>query len=157
TVLHTAFVLGLMHAGTTTLSLRGPRVPAGIRADLVLTDLAEPRHFSDGATVLKVDRSWLEGDGARVPVSCRGKGEDIFRIILTSGSTGIAKGVPFSHRLTAARAAHYMYSRGPRSAHCARFFCDLEISTSPGFSYTLSVFSRGATIFFLGPDPADIL
>jgi acyl-coenzyme A synthetase/AMP-(fatty) acid ligase len=50
-----------------------------------------------------------------------------------------------------------MYSKGPRSAHCARFFCDLGLSTSPGFSYALSLLSRGATIFFLGPDPADIL
>src|SRR5689334_13902993 len=59
--------------------------------------------------------------------------------------------------MTAARNAHYMYSRGPRSAHCDRFFCDLGISTSPGFSYMLSLLSRGATVFFLGPDPADIL
>lgn len=155
TALHSAFILGLMHAGMTTLSLRGPRVPAGIAADVVLTDL--PGRFSGDATILTIDRSWLEGDGVKLPVAPQGKNDELCRIILTSGSTGLAKGVAFSHRITTARNAHYMYSKGPRSAHCARFFCDLGLSTSPGFSYALSLLSRGATIFFLGADPVDIL
>jgi hypothetical protein len=95
--LHTAFVLGLMHAGMTTLSLRGPKLPASISADVVLTDV--PGRFAGDVTVLTVDRSWLEGDGVKVPVACHGKDDDICRIILTSGSTGIAKGVAFSHRI----------------------------------------------------------
>jgi acyl-CoA synthetase (AMP-forming)/AMP-acid ligase II len=36
-------------------------------------------------------------------------------------------------------------------------FCDLGIGTSPGFRYALSLLSRGGTIYFLGPDPSDIL
>jgi acyl-CoA synthetase (AMP-forming)/AMP-acid ligase II len=155
TVLHTAIVLGLMHAGITTLSLRGPRVPQGINADVVLTDL--PGRFAGEATVLTVDRSWLEGDGAKAPIAQQGENDDICRIILTSGSTGVAKGIAFSHSELAARIAHYQYSKGPRFAHCSRFFCDLGIATSPGFRYAIVLLSRGGTIFFLGPDPADIL
>jgi acyl-CoA synthetase (AMP-forming)/AMP-acid ligase II len=153
-VLHTAFILGLMHAGMATLSLRQPKVPAGISADVVLTDV--PGHFTD-ATVLAVDRSWVEGDGAKVPLAFQGKDDDLCRIILTSGSTGVPKGLAFSHNDLAARIAHYQYSKGPRFAHCERFFCDLGITTSPGFRYAIVLLSRGGTIFFLGPDPSDIL
>ena len=69
----------------------------------------------------------------------------------------MSKGVAFSHRALAARIEYYMYSKGPRFAHCPRFFCDLGISTSPGFGYVMSLLSRGATIYFLGPEPSDIL
>ncbi len=48
-------------------------------------------------------------------------------------------------------------SKGSRFAHCARLFCDLGFATSPGFRYALSLLSRGGTIYFLGPDPTDIL
>jgi long-chain acyl-CoA synthetase len=151
--LHVAFTLGLMHAGVTTLSLRQPRLVEGISADVVLTDV--PDRFAGDATILTLDRSWLEGDGA--PVPSRGGDKDICRIILTSGSTGLAKGVAFSHRIAAARNFHYMYSKGSQPAHCARFFCDLGLATSPGFSYAMSLLSRGATLFFLGREPHDIL
>jgi acyl-CoA synthetase (AMP-forming)/AMP-acid ligase II len=157
-ILHTAVILGLMHAGITTLSLRDARMPAGIDADLVLTDLAQiPPRLSGNASVVKINQSWLQGDGAKVPIACRGGGQDICRVILTSGSTGVPKGLAFSHGNLAARIAHYQYSKGPRFAHCSRFFCDLGIATSPGFRYAIVLLSRGGTIFFLGPDPADIL
>ena len=62
TVLHTSLVLGLMHVGADGLSLRGPQPVAGIVPDFILTDV--PGGISDGATVLNVDQSWLEGNGA---------------------------------------------------------------------------------------------
>ena len=155
TILHTAFVLGLMHAGATTLSLRGPKPVAGITPDVILTDV--PGNVANSGTVLAVDQSWLEGDGAAAPVAPHGSDDDICRIILTSGSTGLPKGIAFSHRMLAARIAHYTYSKGPRFAHCSRLYCDLGIATSPGFRYAMALLSRGGTIFFLGADPADIL
>ena len=155
-VLHTAIVLGLMHAGATTVSLRTAAPVPGIIPDVILTDRPGSMPAGTGA-VLSVDRSWLEGEGAAAPVESQGKDDDICRIILTSGSTGLAKGIAFSHRALAARIAHYTYSKGPRFAHCSRFFCDLGIATSPGFRYAMALLSRGGTIFFLGPEPADIL
>src|SRR6185312_16178962 len=68
-----------------------------------------------------------------------------------------SKGIAFSHKELAARIAHYTYLKGPRFAHCPRFFCDLGFGTSPGFGYAMSLLSRGGTIYFLGPEPADIL
>lgn len=153
--LHAVFTLGLMHAGATTLSLREPRLVEGIEPNVVLTD--SPGAFGKDIATSAIDHSWLEGDGAARPLASRGDNDDICRIILTSGSTGTAKGVAFSHRLTAARTTHYIYSRGPGPAHCGRLFCDLGLSTSPGLSYSLSLLSRGATLFLLGPEPADIL
>jgi acyl-CoA synthetase (AMP-forming)/AMP-acid ligase II len=156
TVLHAALALGLMHIGVATLSLRGPAPIPGLAPDVILTNM--PGQIAVSATVLSVDESWLDsGDGsAAVPASHDIAG-DTCRIILTSGSTGLSKGIAFSHENLAARIAHYTYSKGPRFAHCPRFFCDLGIGTSPGFRYAMSLLSRGGTIYFLGPDPADIL
>jgi acyl-CoA synthetase (AMP-forming)/AMP-acid ligase II len=156
TVLHTSLVLGLMHVGAVGLSLRGPQPVAGIVPDFILTDV--PGRISGDATVLNVDQSWLEGDGAsteRVPP--RGNDDDTCRIILTSGSTGFSKGIAFSHKMIAGRMFTYTYSKGPRFSHCSRFFCDLGLSTTPGFQYAMSLLGRGGTIYFLGPDPVDIL
>jgi acyl-coenzyme A synthetase/AMP-(fatty) acid ligase len=157
TVLHTSLTLGLMHVGAATLSLKDPKPVAGITPDVILTDV--PGKISGDVTVLGVDQSWLENDapattGVNAPFNNE---DDVCRIILTSGSTGVSKGVAFSHKALAARIAHYTYSKGPRFAHCPRFFCDLGIATSPGFRYAMSLLSRGGTIYFLGPEPADIL
>jgi acyl-coenzyme A synthetase/AMP-(fatty) acid ligase len=76
---------------------------------------------------------------------------------LTSGSTGESKGVAFTHQELTARAAHATYAKGSRFAHSARLFCDVGFGTSSGFRYALSLLSRGGTIYFLGPDPTDIL
>jgi acyl-CoA synthetase (AMP-forming)/AMP-acid ligase II len=156
TVLHLALILGLTHIGAVTLSLRAPRLVPGIKPDLVLTDV--PGQISGDATVLGIDRSWLAGEGSaaeRAPL--RGGGDDTCRIILTSGSTGVSKGIALSHRVMAERTASYTTLRGPRFAHCARFFCDIGLSTSPGIHYAMSLLGRGATIYFLGAEPADIL
>jgi acyl-coenzyme A synthetase/AMP-(fatty) acid ligase len=155
TVLHTAFVLGLMHIGATSLSLRGPSPLSGIKPDVTLTDV--PGIFPQTSALVTVDQSWLEGEGASAPIAPHGYDTEACRIILTSGSTGIPKGLAFSHRALAARIAHYSYSKGPRFAHCSRLYCDLGIATSPGFRYAIALLSRGGTIFFLGTDPADIL
>ena len=157
TVLHMSLTLGLIHAGAATLSLRGPKPIAGITPDVILTDT--PGKISGDVTVLGVDQSWLEDGGMSVVDGppLHNNEDDVCRVILTSGSTGVSKGVAFSHKALAARIAYYMYSKGPRFAHCPRFFCDLGISTSPGFGYVMALLGRGATIYFLGPEPADIL
>jgi len=155
TVLHASLTLGLMYIGAATLSLRGPKPISGITPDVILTNT--PGEIAGGATVLGVDTSWLENEAAAETIPPHDNADNVCRIILTSGSTGVSKGIAFSHKELAARIAHYTYSKGPRFAHCPRFFCDLGIGTSPGFRYAMSLLSRGGTIYFLGPEPADIL
>jgi acyl-CoA synthetase (AMP-forming)/AMP-acid ligase II len=157
-ILHGALAFGLMRLGIATVSLRQPQCPKEISLDAIFTD--RPQSFA-GQTVnlIRIDPSWLEGDG-NAPDYDRihwTNEDDLCRVILTSGSTGRAKGVPFSHRELMNRIQHYAYSKGPRFAHCPRFFCDLGIATSPGFRYALSLLGRGGTIYFLGSEPADIL
>src|SRR5262249_39928450 len=156
-IVHTSLTLGLMHAGAATVSLKGPTPAPGLTPEVILTDT--PGKVADKVTVLGVDQTWLEDDNnATTAVDIPDINEnDVCRIILTSGSTGTPKGVAFSHRALVARIEYYMYSKGPRFAHCPRFFCDLGLSTSPGFGYVMSLLSRGATIYLLGPDPSDIL
>jgi acyl-CoA synthetase (AMP-forming)/AMP-acid ligase II len=103
TVLHLALTLGLMRVGVTTLSLRAPKLVPGIQPDVVLTDV--PGQISDEATVLGIDRSWLENVEADAPHTSSHGADDIYRIILTSGSTGVSKGVALSHRTMAERTA----------------------------------------------------
>jgi hypothetical protein len=56
TVLHTAVILGLMHAGATSLSLRGPKLVEGIKADVVL----QPPHSPMSSAVEIFERgSWF--------------------------------------------------------------------------------------------------
>jgi len=125
----------------------------GIAPDLVLTD--SPHRFHGKGQVLQVDPSWMEGDGrpTRQTWNPGTGGSDLCCIALTSGSTGVAKGVAFTHDLLQRRLAEL----GARFAHCSRLFCDLGIATSPGFHYMLATLSRGGTAYFVGSDPEAIL
>jgi len=153
-VLEAAITFGLMYLGVVSLSLREPKAVTGITTDIILTDV--PGKVSVDATVLTVDQSWLEGEGT-APDTSPVDANDICRIILTSGSTGLPKGVALSYRTMMDRTLSYSTLRGPRFAHCSRFFCDLGFGSSPGLHYTLALLGRGATIYFLGQEPADIL
>jgi acyl-CoA synthetase (AMP-forming)/AMP-acid ligase II len=156
TVLHAALALGLMYMGAATVSLRGPGPIPGISPDAVLTNTRG--QVFDGRKVLNVDESWLDGGGAAGQAPVLHDDENaICRITLTSGSTGVPKGIACSHKEWTARAALRAYSKGSRFSHCSRFFCDLGFGTSPGFGYALSLLNRGGTVYFLGSDPADIL
>jgi acyl-CoA synthetase (AMP-forming)/AMP-acid ligase II len=157
TVLHATVVFSLTRLGVATVSLRDASVPPSIAVDLVLTDT--PHLFTGGHTVVALDGDWVRGDGVAPDYDSIDPGDedDICRIILTSGSTGQAKGVAFSHKMLNARIAGYSMNKGPRFAHCSRFFSDLGFGTSPGFRYAVSLLSRGGTIYFLGSDPSNVL
>src|SRR5262249_13981393 len=83
----------------------------------------------------------------------RGGGDDLCRIILTSGTTGEAKGVALSHNMIFARNARYEFAKGERFPLCSRLYCELGIATSPGFRNMVHMLWRGGTIFFFGEDP----
>jgi acyl-coenzyme A synthetase/AMP-(fatty) acid ligase len=153
-VLHVSLLLGLMHFGAATLTLKGAEAPQGAVPDVILTDV--PGRFSGQSTVMSVDQSWIEGDGAALTRGAPQVDENkICHIMLTTGSTGKPKGVAFTHKTLVA--SYFTHSKGPRFSHCSRFFCDLGVGTAAGFRYLMTLLSRGATIYFLGPEPADIL
>src|SRR5215831_421939 len=157
-IFHTALALGLMHIGAATVSV-GANFPAHLRADAIITDT--PRAFSNGQSrkVLAADFLWLSGEGLPVDqrYAYRGSGEDFCRIALTSGSTGEAKAVGFTHNNQLARLARYNHIFGRKFAECSRFFSDYGLGSSGGFRHILYVLSRGGTMFFPGASPMDTL
>ncbi len=157
TLLHLVLTLALMRLGAVTVSLRQVSDAMVCHPGVIMSDrqLSVPA----GIHTLIVDASWLtEGASTDIPGERYAtSANDLCRIILTSGSTGTPKAVPFTHAALNARVAHNTYSKGPRFAHCERFFCDISMSTSPGIQFILSLLGRGAMVSFLGEDPADIL
>jgi acyl-CoA synthetase (AMP-forming)/AMP-acid ligase II len=157
-IFHAALALGFMHIGAATVSVGAP-LPPGLRTDVIITDT--PEAFGNGrkAKVVAVDLSWMSGKG--VPVDehhvYRGNGNDLCRIALTSGSTGEAKAVGFTHNNQLARLAHYNHVFGSVFPQCSRFFSDYGLGSSGGFRHLLYVLSRGGTMFFPGASPMDTL
>jgi acyl-CoA synthetase (AMP-forming)/AMP-acid ligase II len=151
-ILHAALILGLTRAGIVTLSGRDSALPSGIKADAVIADQRYP-HLS-GLTVIPARTDWLTGDGRAVDDGqpSRGSGDDLCRIILTSGTTGEPKAVAMTHRLLQDRIARYQYVKGNRFPSSTRVYCDLGLASSPGFRYMLHMLWRGGTIFFFGAD-----
>ena len=157
-IFHTALALGLMHIGAATVSV-GDTFPPGLRADVIVTDT--PQSFGNGksAKVVPVDMSWMSGKGVPVDESrvYNGGGNDICRIALTSGSTGEAKAVGFTHNNQLARLARYNHVFGKTFPECSRFFSDYGLGSSGGFRHILYVLSRGGTMFFPGASPMETL
>lgn len=155
-IFHSALALGLMHVGAATVSV-GTTLPPGLRVDVILTDT--PQVFGKGnAKIVAVDLTWLSGKG--VPVEervYRGSGNEICRIALTSGSTGEAKAVGFTHNNQLARLARYNHVFGKKFPECSRFFSDYGLGSSGGFRHILYVLSRGGTMFFPGASPMETL
>src|SRR5690242_5388313 len=70
--------------------------------------------------------------------------------MLTSGTTGEAKAIRFTHREVHEKSARNEYAKGSRVAVTARLFCDLGITTGPAFRYLIFMLSRGGTIYYFG-------
>jgi acyl-coenzyme A synthetase/AMP-(fatty) acid ligase len=149
TILHAALMLGVLGAGLTSKPLGKPALDSGPQPDAILTDV--PERFSADAKIVRIDPSWFSGEGAAIQAYASGAETDAVRWSVKSGT------IALSHRLLAERLANDACASGPRFMGCSRFFCDFGVATPMGMHYTLSLLSRGATIVFLGPDPADIL
>ena len=121
--------------------------------DVAISDV--PRTFENVKRVVIADPGWTEGDGKPLAdgraYHCGA--DDICRIMLTSGTTGAAKGVAFSHRMLIDRMQHYDVAKGPGFPFCSRVYCDLGLTTAAGFRYLLYMLMKGGTIFFFGDDP----
>ena len=95
----------------------------------------------------------VKGDGKSFDHSqFLSNGEELCRLILTSASTGTAKGVAFSHQKLVEKNARLDYTRLDRWSASSRMFCDLGLSSSLGFYYVLYVLMRGRLIMLYGED-----
>ncbi len=156
---HASIVLALANIGIATLSVREPAFPAGLRIDAFITDEPPNPGKLGSVKIVHADLAWTEGEGRPIDARhlYRGHGDAVCRISTTSGSTGEAKAVAFSHHMQSARLARYNHAYGARFPDCARFFCDLGLPSSVGFRHLLYILSRGGTMFFPGAEPMDTL
>jgi acyl-coenzyme A synthetase/AMP-(fatty) acid ligase len=148
-ILHVMITLALARIGVVTVSCRGRTLPKELGAAAVMIETSEP--FANVDRTILVDRAWARGDGSPLDASqFVTNGEELCRIILTSGSTGVAKGVAFSHRKLFEKNARLDYTRLDRWSRSARLYCDLGLSSSLGFYYVLYMLSRGGMIMLMG-------
>ena len=142
-LLHLVLSLALEEFGAGTMAVYDLKLPktwpfAAILSDRTVGESVWP--------VVPVDLGWLRGDGKpmAVPgVSTRSL-DDICRVVLTSGSTGVPKGVAFSHRAWAQRVAHFDYLFG-EMATLKRLMCCVVNSEYRTCVYALS---KGAMYCF---------
>jgi acyl-CoA synthetase (AMP-forming)/AMP-acid ligase II len=156
-ILHAGIILGLARLGIATVSGRNQRLPKELRVDAIICDGSHP--FGDIARAIVADTAWSSGDGKPVedPRAASAGGGDLCRIVLTSGTTGEAKAVAFTHAMLCDRIARYSFAKGNRFPRSSRLFCDLSMGSSPGFRYLLYMLWKGGTIYFYGEDPESTL
>jgi fatty-acyl-CoA synthase len=155
-IFHVCLTLALTRIGVVTVSCRGSSLPEELGAVAVFTETAGP--FANAGRVILADPTWAKGDGKPFDhPQFVTDGDELCRIILSSGSTGIAKCVGFSHRKLIEKNARLDYTRLDRWSRSSRLFCDLGLSSSLGFYYVLYMLMRGGMIMLYGDDAVGTL
>jgi len=154
-IFHAALVLGLTALGIVTLTGRSVQLPKDFTVDAVISDGLQ--RFASGHRVINADASWLAGDGMPVAPPPIGTPDAPCRIVLTSGTTGDAKGILLTHRMVQQRLALHQYAFGAVLPACTRIFCDLGLTTSLGFMFLMHTLHRGGTLFLRGTDAGETM
>jgi acyl-coenzyme A synthetase/AMP-(fatty) acid ligase len=153
-IMHALLILGLTHAGIVTISGRNPNLPRDFKIDAILSDAG--RTFDSNWRVITVDQSWLRGDGAP-NARPQSQGHDICRIIFTSGTTGDAKGVAYSHNMVTERAVRFDYLAGNMLGLSLRTCVDLGFATSLGYLLLIRTLNRGGLLVLPGDTSESVL
>jgi long-chain acyl-CoA synthetase len=146
---HAVLILGLAKAGVITISGRGPNLPPEIKVDAIVADIEGG--LPSGKRIIHADASFMAGDGAALnAVQGAPGGDEVCRIVFTSGTTGEPKGVAFTHRMVALRITRFDYLAGnvlPANLRCC---VDLGLTTSLGYYYLIYGLTRGGLVVLPG-------
>jgi acyl-coenzyme A synthetase/AMP-(fatty) acid ligase len=150
TIFHAALVLALTRLGIVTVSTRTPRLPKELGCKAVIASKTEA--FENAGKIIIADPNWMLAEGAPLTRAELADSDDadVCRVMLTSGTTGEAKAIRFTHGAVQGKSARNEYAKGSRVAVTARMFCDLGITTGPAFRYLIFMLSRGGTIYYFG-------
>jgi acyl-coenzyme A synthetase/AMP-(fatty) acid ligase len=155
-IMHALLILGLAEAGVISISGRNPELPKELKIDAILSDPG--RTFSGGYRVITLDSSWMQGDGAPLDKNHpRPQGDNICRIIFTSGTTGDAKGVAYTHRMVTERTARFDYLAGNLFGAALRTCIDLGFATSLGYLFLIRTLTRGGMLVLPGASYEHVL
>jgi len=154
-IFHWALFIGLTRVGIISFSLHDTNVPTGFAIDAVLAEAPIPSKTA--ARFIRVDQSWVEGDGNAPAADIENVKDAVARIILTSGTTGDQKAVALTHDLIWRRVQTYDFAFGNRFPTCSRIFVDVGIAANSGYLWPIYILSRGGTVFVRGSDPAETL
>ena len=154
-IFHVGLILALTRLGIINVSCRGRSLPKKLGAQALITDTAGP--FENVARIIPADLGWVAGDGRPLEDERvnRTNYDDIFRLTITSGSTGIPKAIAWTHRMLVERNARLDYTYGARFPQSQRLYCDLGLSAGPTFRYIFYSLMRGGTILLHGGDVAE--
>jgi acyl-CoA synthetase (AMP-forming)/AMP-acid ligase II len=157
-VLHLALVLGLTRIGVLTVSMSERRLPAELNINAVVSD--HTGNFQFAPRALLADQTWMMGSGQPPKVEIKtgfDGGPAPARIILTSGTTGDPKAVLLSHDMMLRRLQAYDVAFGNVVPSCSRFFLDLGLTASFGYTWSMYILARGGAIFLRASDPAETM
>jgi acyl-CoA synthetase (AMP-forming)/AMP-acid ligase II len=148
-LLEAALILGLAQAGIVTMSA-AMLPPPELKIDAVISPTKQP--FAPAAQHLALDDSWITGDGApvEIPPATQSEGDEVCRIVLTSGTTGDPKAVALTHKQVMTRNARFEYLFGSRLPTLSRFYMGLSLASSLGYYFLPYILGRGGTLFFRG-------
>jgi len=148
-IMHALLILGLAEAGVITISGRNPELPKEVKIEMIVSDPG--RTFSGGYRVVPIDASWMQGDGTPLGGNHpRSAGDDVCQIIFTSGTTGDAKGVAYTHRMVTERAVRFDYLAGNLLGASLRTYIDLGFATSLGYLFLIRTLTRGGMLVLSG-------
>jgi acyl-CoA synthetase (AMP-forming)/AMP-acid ligase II len=143
-ILHASLILGLAKVGVVTVSGRNPELPAELKIDALIADYG--RTFSRQIRVVPADFSWTAGDGTPIEEMRAGSGDEVCRLIFTSGTTGDAKAVAYTHRMVTERIVRFDYLAGNLFAAQLRTYVDLGFATSLGYLFLIRTLTRGGML-----------
>jgi acyl-CoA synthetase (AMP-forming)/AMP-acid ligase II len=148
-LLHAIVILGLTQIGIIPVSVAMQRPPPRLKIDAAISNTNYP--FAPQARHLPLDFTWVAGDGTPFEArDTRSDGDQVCRLMLTTGTTGEPKAVALTNKLALARNARFQYLLGNRLPVCSRVFMNVGVATAVGYYFLTYVLGRGGTLFLRG-------